>query len=103
MALSWISTQQPPSRNPRSPPPNILVVTLEHASSVSPLVVALSLLPNVCADVRPTYTCITSPRYGVMHNGGLPLDGAADCLTSLLDAGKVLVINSNSSSTSEVG
>lgn len=36
-----------------------------------------------------------------MHNGGLPLDGAADCLTSLLDAGKVLVINSNSSSTSE--
>ena len=64
---------------------------------------SLSATQCMCADVRPTDTCITSPRYGVMHNGGLPLDGAADCLTSLLDAGKVLEINSNSSSTSEVG
>ena len=51
------------------------------------------------SELASKYDGFILDQYGVMHNGGLPLDGAAACLTSLLAAGKIIVINSNSSST----
>ena len=47
------------------------------------------------------YDAFILDQYGVLHNGGAPLEGARECLQMLQKAGIKVVLNSNSGQEAE--
>mmetsp|Transcript_8867 Transcript_8867/g.26664 ORF Transcript_8867/g.26664 Transcript_8867/m.26664 type:complete len:423 (-) Transcript_8867:104-1372(-) len=84
VARAWMRTPRVPMRAPRA------AATITRAATTT-IVEGLSEI-----DLS-RYDAIVLDQYGVLHNGGLLLDGCADALERLVASGKKLVVLSNTS------
>ncbi|POM72137.1 TIGR01459 family HAD hydrolase [Phytophthora palmivora] len=55
---------------------------------------------NGLSDVLDKYDVVLIDQYGVLHNGTIPYIGAVDCFNRMIQAGKKVVLLSNTAQRS---